>query len=56
MEWWKTQLLPNLHQPSLIMLDNAAYHKVKGAHVPKVGRMKKADLQEYLEGKGVEFD
>ncbi|KAG7358046.1 hypothetical protein IV203_014633 [Nitzschia inconspicua] len=22
--WWKTQLFPNLHQPSLIMMDNAS--------------------------------
>merc|ERR1719380_216298 len=27
--WFRDQLLPNLHQPSLIMLDNAAYHRVK---------------------------
>jgi hypothetical protein len=28
--WWKNQLLPNLHQPSIIYLDNAKYHLVYG--------------------------
>ena len=54
--WWRDQLLPNLHQPSLIMLDNAAYHLVKGPDVPKPGRMKKAELQQYLTEKGVTWD
>jgi hypothetical protein len=40
-EWWKGQLLPNLHQPSLIMLDNAAYHLVKDDGVPKVSKLKR---------------
>ncbi|KAG7371863.1 DDE superfamily endonuclease [Nitzschia inconspicua] len=50
--WWKTQLLPNLHQPSLIMMDNASYHKVKSA-APKLGKMKKQEIKEWLQGKGV---
>ncbi|KAG7356089.1 DDE superfamily endonuclease [Nitzschia inconspicua] len=50
--WWKTQLLPNLHQPSLIMMDNASYHKFKSA-APKLGKMKKQDIKEWLQGKGV---
>jgi hypothetical protein len=33
--WFRVQLLANLHQPSLIMLDNAAYHCVHGEQVPK---------------------
>lgn len=54
--WWKTRLLPNLRQPSLIMLDSAKYHLVKGSHVPNVGKMKKEELQEYLQLKEVIFD
>ena len=26
MEWWKTQLLPNIPQKSIIVVDNASYH------------------------------
>ena len=33
--WWKTQLLPNLHQPSIIYMDNAKYHKTLPSHAPK---------------------
>ena len=48
LNWWTTQLLPNLKDPSVIMLDNAAYHVVYGHDVPKVARMKKAQCVEYL--------
>jgi hypothetical protein len=34
-KWFRDQLISNLHQPSLIMLDNAAYHCVFGGDVPK---------------------
>ena len=53
--WWKEQLLPNLHQPSLIMLDNAKYHCIYGSHIPKIHRMKKQDCINYLSEKGVAF-
>ena len=55
-QWWIGQLLRNLHQPSLIMLDNAAYHLVKDDGVPKVSKLKKAELKEYLISKGDEID
>ena len=35
MEWWKEQLLPNLHQPSIIIMDNAKYHCAYPDDVPK---------------------
>jgi hypothetical protein len=38
------------------MLDNAAYHLVNGPNVPKPGRMKKAELQQYLTENGVAWD
>lgn len=55
-KWFKEQLLPNLHQRSLIILDNAKYHLVYGPHVPVVSKMKKAECQEYLTSKGVNFE
>ena len=33
-QWFTTQLLSNLHEPSLIMLDNARYHKCKPISTP----------------------
>ena len=47
--WFRDQLLPNLHQPSLIMLDNAAYHRVKPDSTPIVTKMKKKALVDLLE-------
>ena len=46
--WFKTQLLPNLTEPSLIRLDNARYHCTKPASAPKVGKAKKAEIQHVL--------
>lgn len=46
--WFKTQLIPNLHQPSLIRLDNAAYHSTRPSSAPKASRMKKADFLRVL--------
>jgi hypothetical protein len=41
--WFRDQLMANLHQPSLIMLDNAAYHCVHGEGVPKWHRLWKQE-------------
>lgn len=51
--WWKTQLLPNLHQPTIIMLDNAKYHLVYEEHVPKPGRMKKQEVIDWLQSNDI---
>jgi hypothetical protein len=55
--WFHDQLIANLHQPSLIMLDNAAYHCVYGEGVPKWYRMKKQECIDYdLTAKSIDFD
>jgi transposase len=54
--WWKDQLLPNLHQHSLIHMDNAAYHKVYGSHVPKWGKLRKQECIDFLSSKGIEVE
>jgi hypothetical protein len=56
MEWWLTQVLPNLHQPSITYLDNAAYHLVYGEHVPKASKMQKHESMYYLQCNGIDFD
>jgi transposase len=53
--WWVKQLIPNLKQPSLIIMDNAAYHKVMPPDVPKLN-VKKELLQRYLESRNVHFE
>lgn len=51
MKWFKDQLIPNLTQPSVIILDNASYHKSKFGCSKSVGAMRKCEvlhkLQEY---------
>jgi hypothetical protein len=54
--WFRDQLLANLHQPSLIMLDNAAYHCVYGPDVPQWYRMKKQECIDYLTAKSIQYN
>ena len=56
LKWWSDQLIPNLRQPSVIMLDNAKYHLVYDETVPKISKMKKQELICYLESKGVSME
>ena len=53
--WWKNQLLPNLKQPSLIMMDNAKYHKTYPKDIPKVSKLRKLELQAFLELKSIAY-
>jgi hypothetical protein len=53
---FRDQLIANLHQPSLIMLDNAAYHCVHGEGVPKWHRLWKQERIDYLTANGAPFD
>jgi hypothetical protein len=56
-KWFRGQLLANLHQPLLIMLDNAAYHCVYGVGVPQRYRMKKKqECIDYLIAQSIQFD
>lgn len=55
-KWWKTQLIPNLNRPSLILIDNAKYHKCRSQDTPKPHKMRKADIQNELQRLGVAYD
>jgi hypothetical protein len=55
-KWFRDQLISNLHQPSLIMLDNAAYHCVHGPDVPQWYRLKRQECIDYLMANGAPFD
>lgn len=54
-EWFRTCLLPNLESPSLIIIDNASYHKRKPADTPVVHRMKKAQVLAALDEVGISY-
>lgn len=54
-QWFEKSLLPQLQEPSIIIMDNAAYHKAPPDNAPNVRMMKKAELQEFLASKGIAF-
>ena len=54
--WWKTQLLPNLTQPSLIIMDNAAYHRAPPSDHPNITRLKKHEVVAELRRRNIPFD
>ncbi|XP_045107564.1 uncharacterized protein LOC123502506 [Portunus trituberculatus] len=51
-KWFKSQLLPNIPSSSVIVMDNASYHSRKVDKPPTTAN-KKAEIQEWLEKKGV---
>ena len=55
LQWWRDQLLPNLKQPSIIIMDNAKYHCTYPADVP-VGRKKKEDYIAYCHSRNLPVD
>ena len=54
--WFKNQLVPNLREPSIIILDNAKYHKNKPTGTPNASKMKKEEVLKELERIGIEHD
>lgn len=55
-QWWRDQLLPNLNDPSIIIMDNASYHCTYADRVPKVYKAKTTQLTEYLTSVGIEVE
>lgn len=47
-QWWRERLLPNLTAPSLIIMDNASYHRSLPASTPSPTTMRKSSCIEYL--------
>ena len=54
-QWFQKTLLPNLKQPSIIMMDNAKYHVAYGDDVPRWSKLKKQECRDYLDKKGVDY-
>lgn len=55
-EWFRTKLIPNLSEKSLIVLENAAYHKAKPPSTPKPNKMRKSDVLLKLQEYGISYD
>ena len=55
MQWWNDQLIPNLQQPSIIIMDNARYHKAYPDPYP-TSKSKKADYTAFCTMKNIPFD
>ena len=43
-QWFKEKLLPNLIESSIIILDNAKYHKCLPADVPDVSKLRNTEV------------
>ena len=48
--------MPNLHQPLVIYMGNAAYHMTLSADTPKTATMKKTELIEFLQERDIHFN
>ena len=54
-KWLRTQLIPNLPPNSVVVVDNASYHNKQWDLAPS-SNTKKADMQNWLTDKGIQYD
>jgi hypothetical protein len=52
--WMSTQLLPNLEEPSVIVMDSASYHNVL-VEEPPTQSWRKDEIIAWLQEKGIPF-
>ncbi|EGD78711.1 hypothetical protein PTSG_01691 [Salpingoeca rosetta] len=52
-KWWTTQLLPNLKQPSLIVMDDAKHHMFRPSNAMNPTRMKRDGIIAALRQRGL---
>ena len=55
MQWWNDQLIPNLQHPSIIIMDNASYHKAYPDAYP-TSKSKKMDYVAFCTLKNIPVD
>lgn len=53
-KWLRSQLMPNLPPNSVLVVDNASYHNKQYEAAP-TSNTKKADMQKWLQEKGIEY-
>ncbi|XP_047539029.1 uncharacterized protein LOC125072442 [Vanessa atalanta] len=54
-KWLTEKLIPNLHKPSVIIMDNASYHTVQKNKTPTMTN-RKADIQKWLDENNIEYE
>ncbi len=54
--WFRAQLIPNLVQPSLIIMDNAAYHKSLPEKYARISKMKKIEVLKMMDDEGINYE
>lgn len=54
-KWVKESLIPNLEEPSIIIMDNAPYHSVQAEKQP-TSAWKKSNISEWLMHKGIPYE
>lgn len=55
MRWMKEKIVPNLPPRSIVVMDNAPYHRTQINKTPTMGNTKK-DLKDWLKKNNIEFD
>lgn len=55
LKWVEEQLLPNLEEPSLIVMDNAPYHSMEKNKMPN-SSWRVGDIKEWLANQGVAYE
>ncbi|XP_038207526.1 uncharacterized protein LOC119829196 [Zerene cesonia] len=53
-KWLRSQLMPNLPPNSVVVVDNASYHN-KQSELAPTSSTKKADMQKWLQDKGIAY-
>lgn len=54
-KWLKEKLIPNLEEPSVIIMDNASYHSVIINKVPNT-QTRKSNIREWLRDNGIPYE
>ncbi len=54
--WFETQLLPNLHEAPIIIMGNARYHKTKPIDTPNPSKWRKIQVLELFNNYSVDYD
>jgi hypothetical protein len=55
MEWFRTKLLPNSPENSVIIIDNASYHSVQKFKIPNTGS-REIEIMEFWEKNYLYFE
>ncbi|XP_063384584.1 uncharacterized protein LOC134670702 [Cydia fagiglandana] len=55
LKWLQEKLIPNLREPSVIIMDNASYHSTQ-VNKPPTMHQRKAEIQDWLTTNGIDYE